>query len=226
MIAPGGKRARALPCRFMRSLACVLPSILAACAATAPPPQPPAHAPPPIPPSAVEARPAPAPADHWKSRPADAACQASLTALVAGDLDAFHGLGRCGRVDAEAAIGASGEAPSKFEQFGEYRVYPHAGGSVFVWFLADEIRVLELLYPKLGRPLKSLVGEPEAKAKSELSPDWDQWIYASRGLTAHVKRSGGEVIALFAYRPTTVEAFLKTDIARVAKSESPLEELK
>jgi hypothetical protein len=164
--------------------------------------------------------------DKWKARPTDAACTAGLSALADGQLEGFAGLGKCGRVDAEAALGSSGEGPSKFEQFGEYRVYPHGAGSVLVWFLADDIRVLQLIYPKLKKPLKSALGEPEAKIESALSTDWDQWVYASKGLTAHVERTTGKVSALFAYRPTTVDAFLKTDIAKVAKSEAPLEELK
>jgi hypothetical protein len=164
--------------------------------------------------------------NKWRTRPADAACQSAITALASGALDTFRGIEKCGRVDAEFAIGSSGDQPSKFEKFGEYRVYPHVGGSILVWFLADDIRVMQLLYPKLKRPIKSLLGEPEAKVKSQLSDEWEQWVYASRGLTAHVKRGTGEVITLFAYRPTTVEAFLQTDIAKVAKSEDAVEELK
>ncbi len=205
----------------------VLLCMLAGCATTEPPPTRTvveaqtartSDAPPP----AKTAR----PDDKWKARTVDNDCTAGLTALASAKLDSFHGLGRCGRVDAEFAFGSSGDAPSKFEQFGEYRVYPHAGGSILVWFLAEDIRVLQTLYPKLEKPLKALIGEPEAKVRSQLSEDWDQWVYATRGLTAHVKRGSDEVIALFAYRPTTVDAFLKTDIARVAKSEAPLEELK
>jgi len=179
-------------------------------------------------PAAVDRAPMPSTSDvdKWKRRATDAACGASLNALVSGELASFRGLASCGRVDAESALGSSGDAPSKFEQFGEYRVYPHAGGSVMVWFLADDIRVMQLLYPKLPRPLESQLGKPEAKAKSNLSPEWDQWIWASRGLSAHVKRGSGEVISLFAYKPSSVDAFLQTDIARVSKSEAPLEELK
>jgi hypothetical protein len=210
----------------MRSVSSLLPVILAGCATTMTATETPA----PTgrgPITAVEPTPA-TKLDQWKSRPADAACQTGLTAFAKGELDAFNGLARCGRIDAEFAFGPSGDQPSKFEQFGEYRVYRHAGSgsSVFVWFLSDDIRVAQLLYPKLQRSIKDLLGEPEAKVRSELSPEWDQWIYAGRGLTAHVKRATGEVITLFAYRPSTVEAFLKTDIARVAKSEAPLEELK
>jgi hypothetical protein len=216
--------------RVLCSLVC---GWLSACAATAPVPEHPASEPTGgAPPPAATANPPPAAPvvpvenDKWKRRPADAACQASLTALVGGDLAGFRGVGGCGRVDAEATIGSSGEQPSRFEQFGEYRVFPHSGGSVLVWFLGEDVRVIQLLYPKLRRPLKALVGEPEARVKSGLSPEWEQWVYASRGLSAHVKRGTGEVITLFAYAPTTVATFLESDISRVAKSEAPLEELK
>lgn len=164
--------------------------------------------------------------DKWKMRPVSHDCRVALTALAADELDQFHGLGPCGRVDAEGTLGDSGDAPSQFDPMGEYRVFTRPGGSVIAWFLADEIRVVELLYPKLHRSLAAELGPPESKLRSKLSPDWDQWVYAARGLTAHVSRKSGEVVALFAYRPTTLEAFLQSDIARVSKSESPLEELK
>ena len=163
---------------------------------------------------------------RWQRRTASAECRRDLGALASGELETFHGLGRCGRVDAEGTLGDSGGGPSQFEQMGEYRVFSHAGRSVLAFFLADDIRVVELLYPRLKQPLSSLLGAPEGKVKSELSPGWDQWIYATRGLTAHVQRTTGEVVALFAYGPTTVEAFLQSDIARVSKSEAPLEELR
>jgi len=153
-------------------------------------------------------------------------CRRDLSALASGDLEAFHGLPRCGRVDAEGTLGDSGGGPSQFEKMGEYRVFSQAGRSALAYFLADDIRVVELLYPRLPRPLPSLLGTPEGKVKSELSPGWEQWIYASRGLTAHVQRSTGQVTALFAYGATTVDGFLASDIARVSKSEAPLEELR
>lgn len=165
-------------------------------------------------------------ADRWKERPSVAGCRDALLALARADLAAFR-LGTCGRIDAERAFGSSGDQPSRFEQFGEYRVYTVGGGnSIFVWFLADNIRVMQLLYPKLARPIATLLGAPDAKAPSRLSPSWEQWIYAGRGIAAHVKPATGEVITLFAFQPTSVAAFLETDIARVSKSEAPIEELK
>jgi hypothetical protein len=165
-------------------------------------------------------------ADRWKERPSDAACRDALAALARADLAAFH-LGTCGRIDAERAFGTSGPEPSRFEQFGEYRVYTAGGGnSILVWFLADNIRVMQLLYPKLAQPIATLLGPPDAKAPSHLASGWEQWIYARRGLAAHVKPATGEVITLFAFQPTSVAAFLETDIARVSKSEAPIEELK
>ena len=164
-------------------------------------------------------------ADRWKQRTSVATCREALVALAHADLAAFH-LGSCGRVDAERAFGSSGEQASRFEQFGEYRVYTVGGGSILVWFLADDIRVMQLLYPKLSQPIATLLGAPDAKAPSQLASGWEQWIYASRGLAAHVKPATGEVITLFAFQPTSVAAFLETDIARVSKSEAPIEELK
>ena len=165
-------------------------------------------------------------AARWKQRPSDAGCRDALAALARADLAAFH-LRTCGRIDAERALGTSGDQPSRFEQFGEYRVYTGSGGnSILVWFLADDIRVIQLLYPKLPQPIATVLGAPDGKAPSHLSSAWEQWIYARRGIAAHVKPATGEVITLFAFQPTDVAAFLQTDIARVSKSEAPIEELK
>ena len=165
-------------------------------------------------------------ADRWKQRASDPGCREALAALARADLAAFR-LGTCGRIDAERALGTSGDQPSRFEQFGEYRVYTAGGGnSILVWFLADNIRVIQLLYPKLPQPIATLLGPPDAKAPSQLSTSWEQWIYARRGIAAHVKPATGEVVTLFAFQPTSVAAFLETDIAHVSKSEAPIEELK
>ncbi len=164
-------------------------------------------------------------ADRWKQRASVAGCVDALTALARADLAAFR-LGTCGRIDAERAFGSSGEQASRFEQFGEYRVYTVGGHGILVWLLADNIRVMQLLYPKLTQPIATLLGPPDAKAPSQLSSAWEQWIYASRGLAAHVKPATGEVVTLFAFPPTSVAAFLETDIAHVSKSEAPIEELK
>jgi hypothetical protein len=198
----------------------------AACATTTPPTSGP---------STTAAAPAAASDEHaqsdeggarWKQRPSDAACRDALSALARADLAGFR-LGTCGRIDAEQALGGSGDQPSRFEQFGEYRVYtPGGGNSILVWFLEDNIRVMQLLYPKLPKPIASSLGPPEAKAPSQLSGSWEQWIYARRGIAAHVKPATGEVVTLFAFQPTGVAAFLETDIARVSKSEAPIEELK
>jgi hypothetical protein len=193
-----------------------------ACAADKPAPRTAADPPPASPSPAAS----PTDAEAWRRRPLDERCHAQLAALVDGQLDRFAGVPRCGRADAEAALGPSGDEPSRFEQLGEYRVYPRASGRVMVWFAADDIRVMQLVYPKLPRTIDALLGAPEGKAQSGLSTEWEQWIYAGRGLTAHVRRGSKEVVALFAYPATTVDAFLATDIARVAKRQSPVEELK
>jgi hypothetical protein len=164
-------------------------------------------------------------ADRWKQRTSVAGCRDPLIALAHADLAAFR-LGTCGRIDAERAFGGSGDQASRFDQFGEYRVYTVGGNSILVWLLADNIRVMQLLYPKLSQPIATLLGAPDAKVPSQLSSAWEQWIYAGRGIAAHVKPATGEVITLFAFQPTTVAAFLASDIARVSKSEAPIEELK
>lgn len=164
-------------------------------------------------------------ANRWKQRASVEGCRQALVAFGRGELAGFR-LGKCGRVDAERALGSSGDVPSRFEQFGEYRVYSYGGGSVLVWFLEDNIRVMQVLYPKLSQPIATLLGAPDAKAPSRLSGAWEQWIYAERGIAAHVKPATGEVVTLFAFQPTSVAAFLETDIARVSKSEAPIEELK
>ncbi|MCU1281761.1 MAG: hypothetical protein JWM53_5307 [bacterium] len=199
---------------------------LAACATAAPATSraPPASTPAPSVRSDERARSDDA-ADRWKQRPSVAGCRDALVALARANLAAFR-LGSCGRIDAERAFGSSGDQPSRFEQFGEYRVYTIGGNSILIWFLADKIRVMQLLYPKLSQPIATLLGAPDTKAPSQLSSAWEQWIYAGRGIAAHVKPATGEVITLFAFQPTSVAAFLETDIARVSKSEAPIEELK
>src|SRR3954451_9291490 len=196
---------------------------LAACATA--PPATSSVAPASAPATAERSDPREGDADRWKQRPTVAGCRDARVALAHADLAAFR-LGTCGRVDAERAYGSSGDQPSRFEQFGEYRVYTSGGDSILVWFLADNIRVMQLLYPKLSQPIVKLLGAPDTKAPSQLSSAWEQWIYESRGIAAHVKPATGEVITLFAFQPTSVAAFLETDIARVSKSEAPIEELK
>jgi hypothetical protein len=164
--------------------------------------------------------------DAWRQRSLDQTCVDRLSALASSRLSDYQGLPRCGRVDAEASLGGSGAEPSRFEQFGEYRVYRHASGSFFVWFLADDIRVIQVVSPHLRQPLIQVLGEPEDKIPSRLSTDWEQWVYARRGLSAHVKRGTGEPMTFFAFRPTTAQEFAETDIAKVAKGESPIEDLK
>src|SRR6185369_6902255 len=100
---------------------------------------------------------------------------------------------------------------------------------VLVWFLQDDIRVIEIAYPKLSPTEANLgtsLGAAEAKLPSLLSQDWDQWVYASRGLSLHVERKTQKVAALFAYPTMSVEEFRNTDISRVAKSEDPVEQLR
>lgn len=98
--------------------------------------------------------------DGWKARTEDASCQSGLAALAKSELAGFTGVAKCGRIDAEKALGDSGDQPSRFEQFGEYRVYKVGKESITVWFLSDDVRVVQTLYPKLGKSVRSVLGEP------------------------------------------------------------------
>jgi hypothetical protein len=224
----GGKSLYAAAVRAVSGMICVL--LLAGCATTVAPssssPPPPSAPSSSAPPPATTASSPTVAVDAWRARAASPDCRRDLAALGQGALDSFHGLPRCGRVDAEGTLGDSGAAPSQFEKLGEYRVFTSGGRSVLVYFLADDIRVVELLYPTLPRTLQAQLGVPERRIPSELSPSWEQWIYATRGLTAHVQRSNGKVAALFAYAASSTDAFVASDVARVSKSEAPLEELR
>lgn len=164
--------------------------------------------------------------DGWRARPESATCQSGLTALAKSELAGFTGVAKCGRIDAEKALGDSGDHPSRFEQFGEYRVYKVGKESITVWFLSDDVRVVQTLYPKLGKTVRSVLGEPQAKLKSQLSADWEQWAYPSRGLVLHVRRTTSEPVMLFAFVPMPLDQFGASDIARVSRTETPIEELR
>src|SRR5256885_7244354 len=100
---------------------CTLALLLSGCATSAPPP--PAHeaaaneavpdksaAPAPESTAPVpDATPIAAHDEKWKSRAQDQSCASGLSALAAGRLETFRGVQRCGRVDAEAVFGSSGD---------------------------------------------------------------------------------------------------------------------
>ena len=151
---------------------------------------------------------------------------AAVTALRAfsrGDLGAWWGLpSDCTRADAEAALGPS-EPP---EDIGGvlaggpcvYRAYAPGAGTplgVAVWFAGDAAVVIETRSPRLAVGLGKALGAPEAVEPSKLGSSRVQWVYAARGLTAHVTSGTGEIFWLYGYTPCAVEDFLAAPLARV-----------
>lgn len=59
------------------------------------------------------------------------------------------------------------------------------------------------------------LGAPETTIPSRLQRFHTQWIYAQRGLTAHVNNHTGEIVRLYAYPVTTTRKFLNSWLSRV-----------
>ncbi|MHB8750765.1 MAG: hypothetical protein ACYDBJ_16445, partial [Aggregatilineales bacterium] len=97
---------------------------------------------------------------------------------------------------------------------------PAAPTGILVWFVEDLIVLIRIQEPKLP-PLESLLGKPETTALSQLHAFHTQWIYATRGLTAHVQNQTGKVAWLFAYRPMTAAAFLASWMSQVSMTRIP-----
>jgi hypothetical protein len=143
--------------------------------------------------------------------------------LAAGDLRGWHGLDEgCDRASAEAALGPSEAGPDGSGMLGgvptAFRRYPPAPAvpdGVVVWLEEDWVVAVELMQPVLPEPIAAQLGPPEARERSGLASFHSQWIYAGRGLTAHVDDVSEDVRRLYGYAPTTVEDFLASPIASV-----------
>src|SRR5579863_9721918 len=125
-------------------------------------------------------------------------CTVSLQALASGSLADWTGLSPdCTRQTAQEAFGESGMTQDSVGSLNGsptgYRAYPAAPAApngILVWFVEDQIVLIRIQEPTLP-PLESLLGKPEATAVSQLHAIHTQWIYASRGLTAHVQNQTG-----------------------------------
>ena len=155
-------------------------------------------------------------------------CTVSLQALASGSLDVWTGLSPdCTRQTAEEVFGESemtqdsvgflNGSPTGYRAF---PALPAAPSGILVWFVEDQIVLIRIQEPKLP-PLESLLGKPEATAPSQLHAFHTQWIYATRGLTAHVQNQTGKVAWLFTYPPMTAAAFLASWISRVSTTRIP-----
>ena len=93
---------------------------------------------------------------------------------------------------------------------------PHG---VLVWLANDRVSLVGAYSPALPA-LDGLLGPPERIAPSNvLAPSREQWIYASRGLVAHVDRWASRVSRVYGFPATTVEEFLRSAVAAVEVTE-------
>ncbi len=153
----------------------------------------------------------------------NAACQEQLLVFTRLELERWHGLPACSAADATQALGPTdAETPGEFGLVRRYRPRDGAAKGIEVWL--DDGRVT-LVGASTPRPidLAALLGAPEAKARSRIfEPMYEQWVWARRGLAAHVAKAGHQPIAIYGFAPTTVEAFLASPVAKVAVREAPL----
>lgn len=146
----------------------------------------------------------------------------ALKWLRSGDLGHWWGITpQMRRQQVEMVFGNTGADPDGAAFLGEelcaFRDYPASDFAPFgftIWFAGDAVGCVQINSPNFVQPLDSMLGQPEAIAPSRLKANHQQWIYAHRGLTAHVKR-GQTVSMLYCYAPTTVEEFLQSGLSRV-----------
>jgi hypothetical protein len=149
--------------------------------------------------------------------------------LATGDLRRWPGLTRdCTRRDVEAALGQglTGEDEAGFLDGSPtaFRGYPALGatrGEVVVWYVDDVAVLLRVPDYEPIVPLTEQLGMPEATAPSLLRAFHTQWVYAGRGLTAHVEDDTGAVSWLFGYPPTTPEEYLDSWLSRLEMRRIP-----
>lgn len=86
----------------------------------------------------------------------------------------------------------------------------------------DDLAVrVEIVTPRAAKPIEEQLGPPESVAESLLGTTRDQWIWAERGLTAHVNRISGDVDYLYAYRSMSLDEYLDSSLASVSSTRIP-----
>jgi hypothetical protein len=143
----------------------------------------------------------------------------SLRAFADGRFDAWRGLRPWTRAQVESAVGRGhADIPhlAAFQQW--YATGAHAPYGMKVESRDERAVWVEIPSPVMTpEGLVALLGEPEAKARSRYGRTIEQWVYASRGVTAHVRRvrllDDPAVVVVIGYPPTTVERFLASDDA-------------
>ena len=154
----------------------------------------------------------------------------TLQSLRMGELDKWHGLlPGCRREIIERVFGDTGPAPDGAGMLGDalmaFRDYPatrFAPGGFTFWFVDDTAICVQVNSPNLGRSLAELLGAPEAVVPSRLKSFHEQWVYARRRLTAHVKSSDHSVSRIYFYEPTSVDNFLQSSLSRVEIRRIPI----
>lgn len=154
----------------------------------------------------------------------------SLQALRRGELDQWHGISPgCQREVVEQVFGNTGPGPDGAATLGDdllaFRDYPasrFAPHGFTVWYVGDVVYCVQVNLPNMAKPLEQILGAPEIVTPSRLKSFHEQWIYAKRGLTAHVKSSTRNVFRLYFYAPTNAEDFLQSSLSRVEIRRTPV----
>ena len=154
----------------------------------------------------------------------EARCVTALRAFGSGRLSEWLGLPEgCTRAHVERALGPSEPGPDGAGRLGgsptAYRTYPptdFAPYGVMVWFVEDQVVLLQINSPAATIPLEASLGAPDGHANSLLDYGHSQWIYAERGLTAHVSIITQDILRIYGYRPTSLEEFLESWLSKVA----------
>jgi hypothetical protein len=157
-------------------------------------------------------------------------CAGALHVLARGQFSEWTGLpSDCARAHAEEVLGPTASGPDGAGILGDspaaFRIYPAtsvAPYGLMVWFAENKIVAVQINQPKLDRPLNEQIGEPEYVAPSMLKTLQKQWIYASRGLSAHVSGVSGSISSIYAFPATTVEEYLRSSLSRVSSRRIPL----
>jgi len=142
----------------------------------------------------------------------DDGCQRALLALANGELAVFRGTDGCTRADADRAFGVTGRA-DEHGLFGKQQTYRVTGLGweryLQIAFAADgALDAIVIHNAEIPADAIAALGAPEARHRSGLGPDHEQWVYASRGLTLHVDVFDQRGAVLVAYRRMTAAEFL------------------
>jgi hypothetical protein len=145
-----------------------------------------------------------------------------LLAFAEMRLDRWSGLPTYSAADADRILGPGG--PAQSGSLGVFRHHPGRAPTplgVLVWLAGDRVSLVGAYGPALPA-LEPLLGAPEHVAPSNVfAPSHEQWIYASRGLVAHVDRWASRVSRVYGFPAMTVDEFLQSAVAAVEVTETP-----